>query len=279
MNNNEYVKYQMSDEELRALQLVELELLCEVDRLCRECGVRYRIAAGTLLGAVRHGGFIPWDDDADVHFTRSEYELFRVACLEHLNTEKFYFQDQRATTGYRWGYGKLRRKDSLFLRNEQEQMQYEQGIFIDLFIDDYVPNNYILRCIHAFRCFLYRKAFWSVVGKNTAKGLEQVSYRILSKLNEKKLKVKYARFEKKHNKRTNWVRSLTFPTPTKDYGYPAALWDDFSEIEFEGIKFMTFADIKAYLEFKYGDYLSLPPENKRKTHPISKLILPKEAEY
>ncbi len=102
---------ELNGEQLRRLQMIELEMLIEVDRICRSCGIRYNVIAGTMLGAVRHGGFIPWDDDADVAMLRTEYERFREACRTELDTERFYFQDHRETPGYRWGYGKLRRKD------------------------------------------------------------------------------------------------------------------------------------------------------------------------
>jgi hypothetical protein len=132
---------QLDDKSLRTLQLIELELLQEVDRICRKCGIHYNIIAGTLLGAVRHGGFIPWDDDADVAMLRGEYERFRDACQTELDTERFYFQDHTVTPGYRWGYGKLRRKDTLFVREHQEHMPYEQGVFIDVFPLDAVPDS------------------------------------------------------------------------------------------------------------------------------------------
>ena len=64
---------------------------------------------------MRHGGFIPWDDDADIALLRDEYEKFRTACETELNHEKYYFQDHTNTPGYRWGYGKLRKKETLFL--------------------------------------------------------------------------------------------------------------------------------------------------------------------
>ena len=155
---------QIDNDTLRQIQMIQLELLVEVDRICKKCRIKYNIIAGTLLGAVRHGGYIPWDDDADVAFLRSEYERFRQAVKTELDDTRFYFQDNRRTKGYRWGYGKLRRKNTLFLREYQEHMPYKQGIFIDIFPLDGVPDNYILRSIKNFECFCVRKILWSKVG-------------------------------------------------------------------------------------------------------------------
>ena len=159
---------QLDDRQLRQLQMIELEMLVEVDRICKKCGIQYNIIAGTLLGAVRHGGFIPWDDDADVAMLRPEYEKFRKACKTELDTTRFYFQDHRNTRGYRWGYGKLRRKNTLFLRENQEHMPYKQGVFIDIFPLDGVPDNYLLRSLQNFHCYCVRKVLWSPVGQFAA---------------------------------------------------------------------------------------------------------------
>ena len=93
-----------------AIHSVLLELLCEVRRVCELAGIRYTVIAGTLLGAVRHGGFIPWDDDADIGMFREEYEAFRRACDKYLDTSRFYFQDHTCTKGYRGGFGFRRRE-------------------------------------------------------------------------------------------------------------------------------------------------------------------------
>ena len=127
-------KIKLSKKDLRNLQLIELEMIVEVDRICRKNHIKYTLDGGTMLGAVRHKGFIPWDDDADIVFTRHEYAKFYRACKRDLDTERFYFQDMENTPGYRWGYGKVRRKDTIFLREGQEQMPYEQGIFLDVFL-------------------------------------------------------------------------------------------------------------------------------------------------
>ena len=83
--------YHMTPSELRSVQLIQLELLCEVDRICRKCGLSYRIIAGTLLGAVRHGGFIPWDDDTDIAMMRDDYEkMFAILDAEFCRDGFFY---------------------------------------------------------------------------------------------------------------------------------------------------------------------------------------------
>ncbi len=111
--------YQPTPEELRKVQVIQMELIKEVKRICDKYNIHYNMVGGTMLGAVRHKGYIPWDDDADIGFLRAEYEKFRKACRTELNHEKYYMQDLRDTEGYRWGYGKLRRKDTKFIRLNQ----------------------------------------------------------------------------------------------------------------------------------------------------------------
>lgn len=267
----EDIMIHLNETQLRQLQMIELELLEEVDRICKKCDIHYNIIAGTLLGAVRHGGFIPWDDDADVALLRSEYEKFRKACETELDTSRFYFQDHRNTPGYRWGYGKLRRKDTLFLREHQEHMPYDQGIFIDVFPLDYVPENYGVRRVHNFVCFLYRKFFWSEVGRVADKNpFMRGLYTIMSKVPEQALKESFNRFIKKTDrKKTKWVRILTFPTPNKAYGYRTRWYEHSADIDFEGITFRGIRDYDQYLSFKFGEYHKLPPEGQRKVHPVS----------
>ncbi len=258
---------------LRSLQLIQLEMLKEVDRICRKCGIRYNIIAGTLLGAVRHGGYIPWDDDADVAFLRPEYEKFRKACKKELDTTRFVFQDHRNTKGYRWGYGKLRMKNTLFLRQHQEHMPYFQGVFIDIFPLDNVPDNYCMRCVHNFSCFCIRKVLWSEVGKYSDKSTVKRSiYTMLSKISlEKVVYVYHLLITKSNRKKTKWVRILMFPTPNTQYGYLRKWYENSMKIKFEGLEFYGIKDYDEYLSFKFGEYMKLPPDEKQKTHPVSKI--------
>lgn len=258
---------------LRKIQLVQVELLREVDRICKKCNIKYNIIAGTLLGAIRHGGYIPWDDDADVALIREEYEKFRTACKTELNNTKYYFQDHTCTDGYRWGYGKLRKKNTLFLREHQEHMPYEQGIFIDIFPLDAIPNNYLLRSIKNFECFCVRKLLWSRVGKYADNRLfiRQI-YMILDFIPEEKIFEYYNGMVNRAKKtKSRMVRILTFPTPNNEWGYYKCWYENSVDTEFEGEIFKGIKDFDSYLSFKFGSYMELPPLNQRKVHPVSKL--------
>lgn len=275
MKGKEYGMIHLDEKMLRQLQLIQLELLEEVDRICRRCDIKYNIIAGTLLGAVRHGGYIPWDDDADVALLRPEYEKFRNACKTELDKSRFVFQDHRNTKGYRWGYGKIRMKNTLFLRENQEHMPYFQGVFIDVFPLDNVPDNYIHRCIHNFECFCIRKILWSEVGKYAEQSkIKKIVYSILSKIPINKVYEAYHRLIYRSNQRkTKMVRILTFPTPNRHYGYLRRWYENSIEIKFEGKSFMGIRDYDEYLTFKFGEYMKLPPEDQRKVHPVSNIKL------
>lgn len=133
MKDSQQLGREITKEEMQKLHHVEIELLQELDRLCRKHGIRYSLDGGTLLGAVRNSKFIPWDDDVDVLMSHEDYLAFREICKKELDSSRFYFQDMETTPGYRWGYGKLRRKHTKFVREHQEHFPYEQGIFIDIF--------------------------------------------------------------------------------------------------------------------------------------------------
>ena len=270
----------LDNEMLRGLQMTELELLREADRICRKCGIHYNIIAGTLLGAVRHGGFIPWDDDADIAMLRPEYERFVKACETELDKDRFYFQDIDVTEGYRWGYGKLRMKDTLFLREHQEHMPYEQGVFIDIFPLDCVPENGFLRAVKNFECFAVRKALWAEVGKTADKSaLKRLVYRMLAGIPLEKVRGRlHKMIEKARHRETSYVRILTFPTPNRTYAYLKKWYESSAPIKFEGVEFSGIADYDGYLSFKFGEYMSLPPAEQRKTHPVTGFKLPGQEE-
>lgn len=275
MKKTENQLYRLSEDELCKLQAIEIEIIEEVKRICDKCDIKFNMVGGTMLGAIRHGGHIPWDDDADIGFLRAEYEKFREACKTELDQERFYMQDIRDTTGYRWGYGKLRRKGTEFLRLNQEFMPYEQGVFIDLMPFDNVPDNWIMKRIHFLKCFMIRKMLWSEVGAQTEKNrYKRMAYKVLRKIPIENVIRKYQKLVDKCEKReTKQVRILTFPTPKKVYGYDREWYTDLDEYAFNRLKLPGARDYDGYLKVKYGDYMKLPPKDKQIVHPVSRVKL------
>lgn len=267
---------ELDEATLRRLQLTELEMLKEVDRICKKNNINYSLDGGTLLGAIRHNGFIPWDDDADVVMLRSEYNKFYNACKNELNEELYFLQEYRTDPKYRWGYSKMRKKGTVFLREGQEHGEWNQGVFIDIFVYDQVPDQYILRRIHLFLCYCIRKGLYSEVGKKNAKYLFLRLWYKLINLFPRSFWVNLLHFLAKisNKKRTTLVRHMTYPYRNEcRYGLPRECFDSYIEKNFEGHSFMVFEKFHLYLSTLYGDYMELPPLEKRKIHPVSKIEL------
>ena len=89
----------LTNDQLKRLQTIQMDMLLEVKRICGKHNIQYSLIGGTLLGAIRHNGYIPWDDDADIGMLREDYERFRIVCETELDKEKYYFQDDRNIEG------------------------------------------------------------------------------------------------------------------------------------------------------------------------------------
>ena len=266
---------ELTKEQLHQLQVIELEMLDEVARICKKNNINYTIIGGTLLGAVRHSGFIPWDDDADIAMLRPEYEKFCAIVEREMDVDRFYFQSMENTKGYRWGYAKLRRKGTLFLRENQEYMPYEQGVFLDIFPIDGTPDNLLLRRLHDFRCFCVRKTLWSVVGRHVERNIvKRWIYQLLSCIPESTVKRAYrGLILKKGSNDTQVVRTLTYPAPKRLRGYYRRWFAETAPILFEGHTFEGVKDYDGWLSYEFGDYMKLPPKEKQKVHPVSDIKL------
>ena len=152
----------VTDEELVRLHEIMLEMLVEFDEFCDRHDIKYVITGGTLLGAVRHKGYIPWDDDADIALTRREYQkLIRYA--DELRSDTLFFQDHSTDKGYLWGYGKLRRPGTKLVRAGQEHLDAESGVYIDVFPMDDIPRYLPLQFVSYWFYALLRKILWARV--------------------------------------------------------------------------------------------------------------------
>ena len=271
----------LTGEQLRRMQLLELDMLKELDRVCRKHGIVYTLSSGTMLGAIRHHGFIPWDDDADVTMLREEYDKF-VAVANELNPQICYFQDHGTDPEYRWGYAKLRRTGTQYVRVGQEHLKCRTGIFVDIFPMDDVPQGILARKLQQLRCFITRKLMYSEVGR-LSKGESPFMRWVYSVMSKVPIDFAFRRLEKytrrSRNDTPNVVRVLTFAAPVRSsrqfprdwrYGLPKSWYLEVAEYCFEGAYFFGPKDFDGYLRFKYGDYMTPPPENHRQQNsPVS----------
>lgn len=256
----------LSNMELRQLQMIELEMLAEVDRICRKNNINYSLDAGSLLGAIRHKGFIPWDDDLDVMFLHDEYERFYEACKIDLDTSRFFFQDYRNDPGYRWGYGKIRRLGTEYIKAGQEKLKQRTGICIDVFDFENVPNSEIERKRFVRQMFCIRKTLYSALGRTNEKNrMMRVWYSFLYMIPSSCVhKIRRSITSKYLNQKTENVACMMWPIKQYPYGFPRSLFSRFIDLEFEGIKVMAIQGYDEYLKMRYGNYMELPPEDQRK---------------
>lgn len=273
----------MPPEDLRKLQLIELEMLLEVDRICRKNEIQYFIYEGTALGAVRHKGFIPWDDDVDIAMSRKEFERFCEVCRTQLDTERFFLQTDRTDPGYRWGYAKLRRKGTEYLRAGQEAIKCDSGVSIDIFILDNVPDSALGRLVyHVIRrgCI---KTLWSVIGVTADPNpLKRLLYRGLRHVNKRiPLGIMEWLARMSNKKETERMYCISFyrvdgfaaKRNLFQEGVRSEWFQEKTEIEFEGFPFYICRDYEQYLSEKYGDYWKYPPQSQRYIHPPKRYSL------
>ena len=150
----------MDKQDLRALQMVELEALLEVDRICEKYDITYYLVGGSTLGAVRHQGFIPWDDDVDISMERDQYNAFCQACVKDLSP-RFFLQNYRTEPNFRHFYSKLRVNGTTYLQKNTMGDQVHQGIGIDIF-----PLDHCLDDAAVFARLLKKIRFYNTIRIN-----------------------------------------------------------------------------------------------------------------
>ena len=152
---------------LNALRAIEKDMLREIDRICRAHAIKYFISYGTMLGAVRHGGFIPWDDDVDVAMLRAEFEQFRQIAPKELNA-RFSYESHVNGNGYHYFYDRITAKDTYFASKYSDGYEMPKGISVDIFVVDSVPAD--PKAAYRFwKSLMRRRMLMNVRWKNTAR--------------------------------------------------------------------------------------------------------------
>lgn len=239
---------------LRKAQLIMLDELVELDRICKKNDIDYWLTDGTLLGAIRHKGFIPWDDDVDVCLLEKDYQKLLKIIKGEIN-DKYFVQSQKDDKEYPTQWIKIRDRNSIMICAENEK--FHQGISIDIFpmINFSNINKSLYKFVSRVKDFEYEK--------NTRnKSLKIILKNIVTIFRINKLCNKILSFFKDKNDKQNIGYKYVFP---QLYKYKDIF--PLSEIEFEGYKFPCPNNPDTILRELYGDtYMELPPEKDRVWH-------------
>ena len=257
--------------DIRDIQMISLKILEYVDKICRENNLKYSLVGGTLIGAIRHKGFIPWDDDVDIMMPRPDYEKF-LEIMDKTESKKYkalYFSDKYPN--YTYPFIKvvdldteLYEKD--FLRNEH------MGVFIDIFpADGYdeKKSRKTIKKVHNLRAMCALSISKGNLKKpnqflkNTLKFFlsfiaKPLGYKFwLKKIDKQVKKCKYEDYDLSASYSGSYMYKEIFKK---------SLYDEMIEVPFENKKFYAFKNYDEYLRNIYGDYMTPPPENKRNPH-------------
>ena len=275
--------YKVCGENIKEIQKVQLEIAKEFDRICRKHKLVYQLYSGTLLGAIRHGGFIPWDDDFDVCMLRNDYETFLRIAQDELGDD-YFMQTTNTDSKYLLQFGKIRKENTTFVENSYKYDDIHHGVYIDVFPFDNIELDtrrgkkqkkkyYILN-----RLTLIRSKAIVEMASGPSKYVRTLVHTLI-KLFPKSVmdKMQYKTAIMLQNEETEYITDLV--SGGDDYTFNQYLMkkSNFLEViewEFEGHAFYIPKDYDAVLKTNFGDYMSYPPlEDQRPHHNIIELSL------
>ncbi len=264
----------MQDYSIKQIQAKILEVMSYVDKLCRDNNIEYYIMGGTALGAVRHQGFIPWDDDLDIFMTPDNYEKFKSVFSTQNNT-RFEIQEWRLGNSL-LEYAKVRMNGTTFIEpNFKENRNMHHGIYIDIMILHKCPKGRIKKNL----LFLFSRYV-------TAQALAERNWVPKSKLQA--IILKLIRLLPKHFMSGFAYRQIYQydKQEMQDYEYcyfltkarynqaifPKEIFMKPVDIAFETTKLLAPTDIHGYLKIRFGNYMELPPEEERKAAKHAEIV-------
>ena len=252
---------------LKKLQNTEIEILDVIDNFCKNNNIQYSLAAGTALGAVRHGGFIPWDDDIDVAMSRVEYNRFINEWIKQ-PVSGYYLENCIIDKYCGNCHSKLRKDNTLIASKSDDLSKGHHGIWVDIFPLDKLSsdqNKKRLTIKHGKRIILLSRANHvchtdNLRTKFVRSFIGFIPYNIRYSLLEKSVEwLTNNNNEIKEN--FNWISMSSFSSLSKIY--PQNMLDETINIKFEDRIYKIYKEYDAMLRCLYGDYLKLPPVEKR----------------
>ncbi len=255
------------DGKLSYIRDMELELLSEVDRICRANNIQYFLSGGTMLGAARHKGFIPWDDDIDIAMLREDFEKFKQVCKDHL-PKKYQYQSYTNKDGYHYFFDKITIKDTYFSTKYSDGFDMLKGISMDIFVFDKTSDKKFFQKLH-YKKLMMLRLLMNVRWIN--KPRKDKSY-MLSKLLLPMLRLfsmdfyskRYDKLLRKYEKK----KTSTVLPPATDHKWrgvmPKSWFENVTDAQFENVMSYIPTGYDSYLKQWYGeDYMDLLPLSKR----------------
>lgn len=278
------------DQDMRNhLQDVLVEMMQDIHNVCIKRKIGYALVGGSCLGAVRHQGFIPWDDDIDISMLREDWEKFR-SCFDEELGEKYVMEaPQYGNKDCKTTWAKVYKKKTVLQEIMDVDTPYEQGIFIDIFFYENVSNNKIIRKIDACLSDFLKGVATSMVFYKYPNELMKQYYGatphtkryynmrrflgfLFSWMSHKRFCDCYDKFVSRHKTPSEYI---TAPTGRKNYMgeiLQRKWWIPQKQVKFENTEFLVPADSHNYLLTLFGkNYMQLPPVEKREKHFIVKL--------
>lgn len=256
---------------LKEIQRTELDLLADFHKICEKESFRYSLHGGTLLGAVRHKGFIPWDDDVDVLMPRKDYDRFLDYCMK--NQTPFRMISLKNSRKYTLFFARIYNENTVLKGEHLKNINH--GLHIDIVPFDYIGKD--LDYMNSKEKFFDKNYYWGVYKRSSLsffmkkhvnyKGKIKyilcyiMSYFITGKTLEKRL---LKPFEKYTEENSDYVCQLVSRYANKRC-FKKSIFDEFIKADFEGHKFYITKEYDYFLTARYGDYMKLPPLEKRQS--------------
>lgn len=259
----------IESEEMKRLQI---ELLSEVHNACNKLGIKYTLHSGTALGAVRHRGFIPWDDDIDVAMLREDYEVFAREFPNMISCDYMKLLDGRKDRGVRCSFLKLIDNRTLMRTSAAEdRISIDDAVFIDIFPLDGMPKIAFFADIHLR--FLYFIRLCSLMASRSLYSRRRSFLKNVTIIvfNVFTLGTSYSWWNRIINyfatrfpaKNSRWI-GCTMAGYSIREKIPAQCYHDIQLMPFENRNFYVMKGVEEYLSLVYGNYMTPPPENLRR---------------
>lgn len=276
----------MKEQLLRQVQNAMLEIAKDVKNVCDENGINYFLDSGTLIGAIRHNGFIPWDDDLDIGMLREDYERFLKIAPECLGP-KYFVQSIYSDDQYSLPFAKIRKIGTKYVEAVSENSHSHKELFIDILPYDNYPSNikqqrkmkksikqtlFLLMMKSGMKPWLHHQ---NMIKKNLA-AVKYYPYIILGKLYSRNQLVSKLTQEMTKYNNDNRLEIVVeqFGANVGRYLIPKYCFNELIEKDFEGIMFKIPKDYHTVLTRIYGDYMKLPPIDERENrHQIKEVQL------